>query len=465
MLLSMAVRIAYYSLGIEGAEGIGTAWFEVFFIVLPCAANLWFIYALLFHGENRLYKTISPVYLGVIFLLARIVALYNQPGTVIHSWWQAVISFILCIVICVIYSLTINAGLIKSRLPLIIGLAIPFIYHIAVEDIPHFAEHPQWQYWLGELSLLLIMLSLLLMAAGMRKIGSDSPLPRRGDRCDGRRLRTLDPISGVAVYIMVNRSGASNKFKDSFECSNAEKYIRRKREEGLTHFGYMHLIVAAYVRVISQRPAANRFISGQKIYSRGDEIEVAMTIKKEMTTDGSETIIKIYFSPDDTVYDVYRKFNEQVEAVKNSNELDSSFDSLAGMLNLIPGVFMKFTVWLLKLIDYFGGLPRALLRLSPFHGSMFITSMGSLGIPPVYHHLYDFGNIPIFIAFGIKRRQCEMKPDGSIAEHKYIDFTFVIDDRICDGFYFASALKLFKRLLSSPERLDVPPESVIRDVE
>ena len=33
---------------------------------------------------------------------------------------------------------------------------------------------------------------------------------RFGDRKDGRRLRSMDPLSRVASYIMVNRSGASN---------------------------------------------------------------------------------------------------------------------------------------------------------------------------------------------------------------------------------------------------------------
>ena len=38
--------------------------------------------------------------------------------------------------------------------------------------------------------------------------------------------------------------------------------------------------------------------------------------------------------------------------------------------------------------------PKFLLELSPFHGSIYFTSMGSLGIKPVYHHLYDFGTAP-----------------------------------------------------------------------
>ena len=68
------------------------------------------------------------------------------------------------------------------------------------------------------------------------------------------------------------------------------------------------------------------------------------------------------------------------------------------------------------------------------------------------------------MAFGIKRRQCEMQNDGSIVQHKYIDFSVVTDERICDGFYFASAFKLMKRYLANPDRLDEKPESVVDDV-
>lgn len=466
MLLSLTARIVYYSLSVEGAEGVGTTLFAFFFLIVPIIANAWFICALLVHGENRLYKTISPVYLGAVFFVARICTLYaSLANDIVTSRWHVALCIIFYIAASVIYRLTVNAGGIKNRIPALLIFLLPFIYHIAIEDFPRFAEHPEISYWLAEISILLMMLSIILVVIGMRKLQSETPLPMRGDRCDGRRLRSLDPIAGVGVYIMPDRNGASNLFMDCFECSNAEKYIRQKRDEGLSSFGYTHLILAAYVRTVSQRPAVNRFISGQKIYSRDGDIEVSMAIKKEMTTDASETIITIYFSPEDTAKDVYEKFNAELEKAKGSSELDSSFDKLAGLLNLIPGVFMKFTVWLLKTMDYFGMLPRWLLRLSPFHASLFITSMGSLGIPPIYHHLYDFGNIPIFVAFGIKRRENELQADGSIVQHKYIDFSVVTDERICDGFYFASSIKQMKRFLANPEKLDVPPETIVRDVD
>ena len=116
-------------------------------------------------------------------------------------------------------------------------------------------------------------------------------------------------------------------------------------------------------------------------------------------------------------------------------------------------------------MDYFGLLPKFLLEVSPFHGSIFFTSMGSLGIPPIVHHLYDFGNLPVFVAFGCKYRKNEVQLDGTIVQRKYVDYTMNTDERICDGFYFATTLKHMKKLLSHPERLDEPLDEVVHDIE
>ena len=112
-----------------------------------------------------------------------------------------------------------------------------------------------------------------------------------------------------------------------------------------------------------------------------------------------------------------------------------------------------------------GLLPKFLLEVSPFHGSIFFTSMGSLGIPPIVHHLYDFGNLPVFCAFGCKYRKNEIDLDGNLVQRKYVDFTVNTDERICDGFYFATALKHMKKYLQHPERLDEPLDEVVKDVD
>ena len=108
-------------------------------------------------------------------------------------------------------------------------------------------------------------------------------------------------------------------------------------------------------------------------------------------------------------------------------------------------------------------LPKFLLEVSPFHGSLFFTSMGSLGIPPIYHHLYDFGNVPVFCSFGKKRRVYELQRDGTVVLRKYVDWNLVTDERVVDGFYFASALRYIHALFQDPWQLDEVPAEIRRD--
>ncbi len=295
---------------------------------------------------------------------------------------------------------------------------------------------------------------------------TSKPKKRRrhfGDRNDGRKLRTIIPMHRIMPYIMPKRSDAQNTFADSICMDKIDKFCREKVKAGYTNFGLLHVMLAAYVRMLSQRPGVNRFVSGQKIYARND-IEIIMAVKKTMSIEGEETCISVVFEPTDTIDDVYRKFNKVVSETVGNND-ETSFDKLAKVINYIPGLFLRWTVKFLNFLDYFGLLPRALTRLSPFHGSMIITSMGSLGINPIYHHIYDFGNLPVFISYGKKVTEMRLEADGTVTKHKRVDFKAVTDERICDGYYFASALKLLKKYIENPELLESPPEEVIEDID
>jgi len=285
---------------------------------------------------------------------------------------------------------------------------------------------------------------------------------RFGDRKDGRRIRSLAPYDTVSPYIMVSRSDAQNYLIDKFETSQVDQYVLQKRRNGLGGFGIMHVILAAYVRLVSQKPGINRFISGQKIYAR-QNIEINMAVKKKLRAGETNTVIKVVFDPTDTAEDVFHRFEAAMTTAFEEDEND--FDGTARILNYIPGLIKKFAVWFLKTLDYFGLLPMVLLKVSPFHGSMFITSMGSLGIPPIYHHLYNFGNLPVFLAFGAKRYENQINDLGKVVKKKYMDYTVVTDERICDGFYYASGLKLFRSYLANPSKLDNPPQEVINDID
>ena len=234
---------------------------------------------------------------------------------------------------------------------------------------------------------------------------------RLGDRKEGRKLRTLSPIIRLMPYIMSKRTDSLNFFTEKLDVAEADKFCRAQIKEGRTNFTLLHVFIASYIRVVSQRPAINRFVSGQTIYSRNN-IEVLMTIKKKMSLEGEEACIKVEFEPTDTIYDVYDKFNKAVMENKGDTEGNDT-DKLAGVLNYMPRFLLRFVIWLIKTLDYYALLPRAVTKISPFHGSMIITSMGSLGIRPVYHHIYDFGNLPIFVSYGAKQTGIKLDDEGN----------------------------------------------------
>lgn len=430
----------------------GNVWWH---LVLPVAATVLYALITLLQGQEQFYKTAIPVW-----MLALFAAVWSKDSLQGHAmvalFWIAMFFF------AFLYT-DITSGLHAHRVWLLLPIMLTplaAIYYYNRQAI-FLKDWPRVMLLLPN-TLLFLGCTLLVFAIRIHPAGEYHPT--WGDRVDGRRIRSLSPTYQMIPYIMVNRTGAANLFEEPFEITAAERYIRQKRREGLTNFGLIHVFLACFCRSIAKYPGVNRFVAGQRIFSRGEDIQFSMTVKKDMSTDGEETEIKLHLTPRDTAYDVYRKMNEAVVKAKNT-PADAAVDNVAFGLTLLPGVFLKFCVWFLKTLDYFGLLPKALLEVSPFHGSIYMTSLGSLGISPVYHHLYDFGNLPIFAAFGCKRRTMEIQPDGTVAERKYVDFRFTMDERTVDGFYYASFIKYFKRLFRHPEVLDQPPEEIVKDAD
>ena len=147
---------------------------------------------------------------------------------------------------------------------------------------------------------------------------------RFGDRNDGYRLRTLDPFYNFIPFIMARRSDAWTLFEDAVEITDTDRWLREKRKEGYKGLGYLHLFIAAYVRVVSQRPMVNRFVCGRRIYARNN-IEIVMAVRRGMSSDAGETTIKVVFEPTDTVFDVD---GQARAALVERHDIDECFEDV-----------------------------------------------------------------------------------------------------------------------------------------
>lgn len=281
-----------------------------------------------------------------------------------------------------------------------------------------------------------------------------------GLRCDGRKLKTLDPLFRVIPHVMKERNDAHVFYTEELPIKYLDEYIAKKNEEGIK-MSYMNIIYAAIIRLLAEKPHLNRFVMDGRTYARHD-ITVSLAIKKGMTEDAEETNIKLHFTGKENIFEIKEKLDSNI-AINKEVSTQNNTDKLVKILSHMPDWLYKFVVNTLMYLDKHGMMPKAIVELSPFHTSAYLTNLGSLGIDPIYHHIYNFGTVGIFLAMGKKKRSYVYE-DDSIVQEKTICLKWVADERICDGFYYASALKSFYRYLRKPELLEqnIEPKQDIR---
>lgn len=271
-----------------------------------------------------------------------------------------------------------------------------------------------------------------------------------GLRADGKKAKDLQPFFYVIPHIMKTRSDSQVYFKIDVPLEELDRYIAEKAEQGIK-MSYMNIIYAALVRLLNDRPNLNRFAINGRIYDR-NEINVSLAIKKNMTDEGTETTIKIPFTGKENIFEIKEILDKEIAKNKENDE-NNKTDAFAKALSLIPSFIVRFFINILRVLDNHGLLTKSILKISPFHTSVFLTNVGSLGIDYIYHHLYDFGTTSLFLAMG-KKKESYIYEDDEIRKTKCISLGFVGDERICDGYYYASSLKLLTRLLKKPELLE-----------
>ena len=129
-------------------------------------------------------------------------------------------------------------------------------------------------------------------------------------RADGRRLKNTDPMYRVAAHIMDKRVDSMNMTTIDIPYQPIQDYVNKKRKDGVS-ISHMAIIIAAYIRTMAKYPELNRFIVNKKVYAR-NEIAIGMVVLKAGEKSVG-TMSKIYFEPDDNIFEVNDKINEYVE--------------------------------------------------------------------------------------------------------------------------------------------------------
>lgn len=266
-----------------------------------------------------------------------------------------------------------------------------------------------------------------------------------GKRSDGKVAKDIDPILRMTSAIMPHRYDAMVNYLLEVRCDDMDKFIEEESLKGNT-FSYMHILIAAIVRMYAERPALNRFTMNTRIYNRKG-IFVAFTVKKALRDGADETTVKLEFDGTENIYQVKEKIDAEI--LKNKgNDKENSTDKTAKLLLKCPPFLLKFAMKIIRFMDRHGMLPKKLIKVSPFHTSCFLTNMKSISTEYVYHHIYDLGTTGMFAGMGKEVMRPVVSEDGSTIEvAKVLQIGVVIDERICDGLYYARSIKRIKNHL------------------
>ena len=259
-------------------------------------------------------------------------------------------------------------------------------------------------------------------------------------RCDGTLVKIKDPVAALTPYIMKTRVEGAVYLRVEIDVTNAFALIEKLSREGVD-IHLFHILMTAFLRVLVEKKKMNRFVVNKRLFQHND-LSQSFVIKKDFSEEGDESVAKIYFSPEDKLLEVSEKIISKVDRLRKEKKNESN---VLFRLGAGSHLFLTLLEFSLRQLNKYGLLLKSYIELDPLFASVFVANLGSLRLSAPYHHLYEWGTVSTFIVIGKVRAT----PEGK----KTVNLAVTLDERIGDGFYFASALNLLQEYVENPERL------------
>ena len=281
-----------------------------------------------------------------------------------------------------------------------------------------------------------------------------------GDRKDGIWLKDIPAMNRMMPVLMPNRADNEAHISVDIDLAPINAYLA-KLNEGRTEdkYTFFHIVSAAIGKAFILRPKMNRFIVGTKMYQRRD-VSVAFTVKKRFDDHAEEALAFFTYDPKETLESYHEKIMKVIHVTKSYQEKDTTTGAMDVVCKLpqfmITGL-ARFVLWL----DKHGWAPDFLIGSDPNHAAIFLSNLGSIGLPGGYHHLVNWGTNSCFVVVGKKEMKMVYDADGNGQVREVLPLGITLDERIADGYYYSGTVALVKELLAHPELLELPADTPV----
>ncbi|MBQ8068760.1 MAG: 2-oxo acid dehydrogenase subunit E2 [Solobacterium sp.] len=282
-----------------------------------------------------------------------------------------------------------------------------------------------------------------------------------GDRFDATYLKDVDSMHFIMPFMYPDRCDNQAFFTFKIDLTNLNAYLAKKNADNPEYkYNMFQCVVAAALKTIFLRSKLSIFIHNRKMYRR-NEVSAAFTVKQEFADNGGEVLAFLHAKPEWTIDDVHNEIHRQLLKLKTKGYADES-TSIIDKLNKAPKWITRPLIGGICRLEKIGLIPPAMVETDPYHSSIVLANLGSIGLPNGYHHLTNWGTTSMFLLIGTIGRLPFYEND-SVTFRDGVEIGFTVDERIADGFYFARSIKMLQLFLQQPELLERPMNEKLSD--
>jgi hypothetical protein len=271
-------------------------------------------------------------------------------------------------------------------------------------------------------------------------------------RPDATPVADVHPVRRIMPFVMPTRNGAFVLFEQHIDAAPAQAFLAARNPERPPHrpITLFHLVLRGIGIALAEFPRLNRFVAGSRLYERRG-IWLAFSAKQRLERDAPIFTAKVPVEPDDRLDALVDRVYDALGEGRSGR--DTHADREVKTFLKLPAPLLRLAVRAARRLDAWGLVPASFARGDPLYASAFVANLGSVGLDAAYHHLYEYGTIPVFVTIGRLHRRPVALDDGSVASREMFTLRYTYDERIEDGFYAARALERLRALLETPAGL------------
>ena len=129
--------------------------------------------------------------------------------------------------------------------------------------------------------------------------------------------------------------------------------------------------------------------------------------------------------------------------------MSTAADRQFQLFNALPRPVLRGAAAIMRRLDYYNALPGSFIDDDGMYTSVFIANLGSLGMSAAYHHLYEWGNCPLFMMVGAVVDEPVVQ-DGALQVGRVLTIRWTYDERIADGLTARHGIDRVVEILENP---------------